>query len=263
MAESNQASQSKVDLLALGEWRVGLLRLTAFSDPRTGGDCSSWWLEVIGEGADTEVAEPKIGKRKWASSLEGGELALAVQPGRIDWLFGVAEQDGETNGIATVGALPGTLDVFCDITSRWFRAEGYPSVWRLAFGAVLLHPVDDREAGYRQLAPYLACVELDPVSSSDFLYRINRPRDARCAIVDLRINRLSKWSVLRGGTTTFVLAPPTPVFVPGQAHFACRLELDINTVPSDRHGFNGGQSSRIFSELVDLAREIASMGDIP
>lgn len=263
MAESDQANESKVNLLALGEWRVGLLRLTAFSDPRTGGGCSSWWLEVVEERADTEVAEPKFGKRRWVSSLEGGELALAVQPGRTDWLFGVAEPDGETNGIATVGDLPGSLDVFCDIASRWFRTEGYPSVWRLAFGAVLLYPVDDREAGYRQLGPYLACVDLDPVSSSDFLYQINRPRDARCAIADLRINRLSKWSVLRGGTTTFVLAPSAPVFVPGHAHFACQLELDINTVPSDRHGFDGGQSSRIFSELVDLGREIASKGDIP
>jgi hypothetical protein len=49
----------------------------------------------------------------------------------------------------------------------------------------------------------------------------------------------------------------------GPLYFACRLELDINTVPEFQGEFERGELSSIFQELVDFAVEIADRGDIP
>jgi hypothetical protein len=263
MTESNQVDQARADLLPLSGWLVNALRLTAFPHPPTGGDLSSWWLDVIEEQPDGDTAEPKLGRRRLESSFEGGKLTLAMQPGRIDWRFSAAEPDFETSEISHLGPLPRTLEVFRGITSRWFETESYPTVLRLAFGAVLLYPVDSRELGYQQLDRYLPSVQLDPADSSDFLYQINRPRDSALGIPALRINRLSKWSVFRGDMTRFIIGPAGPTMESRPAHYACRLELDINTVSEFREGFDQEQSSRIFHELIDLGQEIISRGDIP
>lgn len=262
MTESNQVVQAKVDLLPLSEWLVNTLRLTAFPDPLIGGDPSSWWHGVVGEPPDVDVAEPKLGKRRLESSFENGKLSLVTQPGRIDWLYSIAGPDLETNEIHYLGHLPDALEAF--IVSRWFETESYPNVLRLAFGAVLLYPVNDREAGYRQLNRYLPSVQLDPAGSSDFLYQINRPRDSTLGIPALRINRLSKWSVFRGERGKLLFTPSKlPRWEQGSVDFACRLELDINTISEFQGGFDRGQSSQILDELIDLGLEIVSQGDVP
>jgi hypothetical protein len=46
-------------------------------------------------------------------------------------------------------------------------------------------------------------------------------------------------------------------------YFACRLELDINTLPEFQGELERAQLSSLFHELVDLAVEIANQGDIP
>lgn len=37
---------------------------------------------------------------------------------------------------------------------RWFEFDTCPFLQRLAFGAILLHPVKDKQTGYRQIAAY-------------------------------------------------------------------------------------------------------------
>jgi hypothetical protein len=46
-------------------------------------------------------------------------------------------------------------------------------------------------------------------------------------------------------------------------YFACRLELDINTVPEFQDEFDRGRLPSILRELADLGLEIANRGDIP
>ena len=132
-----------------------------------------------------------------------------------------------------------------------------------AFGAVLLRPVENRQAGYQQIAAYLPHVQLDPEGASDFLYQINRPRNSNSGIPDLRINRLSKWSIAASMESTFSFGSTSAAHFPGPRHFACRLELDINTVPDFRDELAREQLPQIFQELVDLGKEIAKAGDIP
>jgi len=255
----------EMSVLDPSAWEVSTLRLTAFPDPAIEFDHSSWWIDVAREPADTRVIEQKRERHRDEGPVEGGMLVLEVQRGRIDWLFHAPEPDPEMDRIPSMGDLPRVLETFCELMSRWFEVNECPTVTRLAFGAVLLYPVGDRETGYRQLAPYLPSVQLDPAGSSDFSYQINRSRDSISGIAGLRINRLSRWSVLRFGRISLLLRPAVTELrsVPVQDHFACRLELDINTYADYREALGREQLPRVFQELVALGREIVANGDIP
>ena len=96
------------------------------------------------------------------------------------------------------------------------------------------------------------------------MYRINHPRDSSSGITDLRVNRLTKWSVaLRRGVGFSVGPTGVSGVSPGQAFFACRLDLDINTAVDFQSQLSREQLPQIFQELVDLGNEIAGEGDIP
>ena len=134
----------------------------------------------------------------------------------------------------------------------------------MAFGVVLLSPMDSRVLGYRQLAAYLPAVNIDPDHSTDFFYQINRARDSATGITNLRINRLSKWSVAQISTAGLVLEPTRILYhdVP-QGYLACRLELDINTAAERREPLPRETVSNVWQELLNLGREIVIDGDQP
>jgi hypothetical protein len=193
--------------------------------------------------------------------LDNGKLVLVIQPARIDWLFTVADaHQMEERSIPTIGSFPQALATFRQLMLRWFALETCPSLVRLAFGAVLFQPVDDRPTGYRRLAVYLPSVALDPEGASDFFYQINRPREST-SITGLRINRLSKWSVALHGLAAFSVEPATITLSTPLA--ACRLELDINTAPDLQGELARQQLPHVFRELVALGQQIASEGDVP
>jgi hypothetical protein len=138
-----------------------------------------------------------------------------------------------------------------------------PDSIRLAFGAILFKPVDDLRGGYGELAQYLPNVELGFGDSTDFLYQINRFRNSQ-EDETLVINRLSKWSMVVVGAFGVSLSPDRGVVVPRTlpAQHACRLELDINTVPLASPAATDVKS-RLFRELVSLGTEITLEGDVP
>ena len=148
--------------------------------------------------------------------------------------------------------------------NRWLTLDSCPEIQRVAFGAVLLSPVDSKVSGYRQLAAYLPSVTIDPEHSTDLLYQINRPRESATGIPDLKINRLSKWSVAQISTAGLVLEPTRILYhdVP-QAYLACRLELDINTAAERREPLPRETVSNVWQELLNLGMEIVIDGDQP
>jgi hypothetical protein len=190
-------------------------------------------------------------------------LILGFEPTRIDWLYTpIVDEKQQSEGFLTIGPLHDAISLFAPLMNRWFELDTCPTVQRLAFGTVMLQPVQDHQTGYRQLRQYLSSVQLDIDNSSDFLYQINRKRDSR-VIPGLGINRLSKWSVAAWQTVSMQMGPAPMRGALGSRHYACRLELDINTVPEFPGEFERGQLSSIFQELLGLAVEIANQGDIP
>lgn len=249
--------------LPLSAWQAETLRLTAFPAPSANISTPTWWTELLGGPAETKVLRPSKGGELEEGPFEGGRLRLMTQLSRIDWaLFPIPAKAEGAEGFLTVGAFLKILDPFLRLMLRWFELQTCPSVQRLAFGAVLILPVENTVAGHRLLSAYLP-IKLDPEDASDFGYQINRRRDSKSGIPGLRINRLSKWSVLSIQTIELSLGQSAARYYPGGEQFACRLELDINTIQEFQGEFSREQLPGVFQELVDLGCEIASLGDVP
>jgi hypothetical protein len=245
-------------------WHVGSTRVTAFTAEPTRAEGLSWWIDLVGYPPETVASRPRAGLHQEEGEFEGRRLSLQVQPERIDWNLApvVKITEEEPASLPLAGPFPEVLGSLLKIATRWLPVA--PPITRLAFGAVLAQPVEDRRTGYVQIAKYLHSLTLDPDGSSDFLYQINRPRPSKVGVEGLRVNRLSKWSVLlfqRFSVTLGKTAITTVGLASGDS--ACRLEVDINTAPEFEGVLPVDRLSAILQELVDLGREIAEKGDIP
>ena len=245
-------------------WQVTNLRVTAFPSEPPRIEEPSLWTEVLGYPPEAVTSRPKAGQRKEEGEHEGRRLFLEVQPERIDWILTplIKPAEDEPATLPLAGPFPEVLASFLKPVERWLPR--CPETVRLAFGAVLAQPVENRRAGYVQIRQYLRAVDIDPDSSEDFFYQINRPRPSRVGIEGLRVNRLSKWSVLlfQRFSVTLEKSHISKVgYATGDS--ACRLELDINTAPDLDLPLPHDGLSVILGELVDLAKEIATNGDVP
>ena len=157
------------------------------------------------------------------------------------------------------------LETLSRIASKWFSMQ--LKVARVAFGANLVQPANDLQDAYLKLNGYLNNLQIDPENSLDVFYQINRPRES-AIIQQLRINRLSKWSVMTQATSEIVvqLNPGVEEQVslrPTTQRYASSLELDINTIATYEQVLPQPQLNSLFDELMDWGKEIAGSGDVP
>ena len=261
MPDEPEGRQSLID------WEVSTIRVTAFAgaDLDVHPEAGSWWTQVVESDAEESRSRPGVGEIQESGIFEGKRLVLDIKPGRVDWhlsaLPGLPDEQPEI--VPTIGPLNDVLTSFTRLTDRWLGI--CPPLTRMAFGAVLVKPVTDRETGYSTIDELLPKVDIDPENSFDFLYKINRPRTSMSGISGLILNRLSTWSVL----ATFLLQVGAGSGGGGvirdaqQPRFFCRLELDMSTDTNFQEGFSGENTRVVFRELVELGREIAEGGDLP
>lgn len=246
-------------------WHVLTLRATAFVAPDAPTAPSDWWGQLVGLPPEIVISRPKLGQHQQDGSFEGRKLTLQIQPERIDWTFMPADVQSPEEleeGLPSAGSLSDALGPFHKLVLAWLPLA--PPVTRLAFGAILFQPAENRRAGYAQIAGYIPSVKLDPDGSSDFLYQINRPRDSVSGIGGLRINRLTKWSVMLFERVRVEFKRPGVVAAGSLAmRSACRLELDINTSPEFSGPLPHERLQSLFEELLTLGQEIAAKGDVP
>jgi hypothetical protein len=246
-----------VDLPPLSAWQSRLLRLTAFPSPAAQILGPEWWAKTVGTSPEIIKSQPQKNEQHMEGVWGTGTLELGIQPLRIDWRYVVIEET-PTDRLQALGSITETLDAFQDLMNRWLEDDTVPSLFRLAFGAVLIQPVDTHIAGYELLSRYLP-FDLDTKGSSDFLYQINRQRLS--TILGIKINRLSRWAVALLKQAAVSSASPGVHEFPDL--FAAQLEVDINTVPEFERELARDQLPELLNELVELAVEIASEGDIP
>ncbi len=245
--------------LPMVSWECENLRLTAFPVHGTQSGDIDWWTELTGDSPETETNQPKRGIWVQEGSYASGHLILRVHPVRIDWVFAAEKVEPEELGdVPQIGPFSEVSKMFTQLLSRWLESDACPPVRRLAFGAILVDPAEDRVDGYRKMNGYLPSVELDVEGSSDFLYQINRQRQSETA-PDLLLNRLTKWSIAAWRLATLARGTDKPV----TERYYCRLELDLSTAVDFEGELLRAQLSSIFAELVELSKEIADKGDVP
>ncbi|PYV67023.1 MAG: hypothetical protein DMG96_40570 [Acidobacteria bacterium] len=258
-----QSSGSKAS-----NWQAESLRLTVFLATNVQLRDEGWWTKVAGTDPENRIAKPNRGEIVEAGIFQGNVLTLSVQPGRVDWILGpnmsIEDDLGE---IKSVGSFRSAETTFSATMSDWLK--DCPSTVRLAYGAVLLEPVENREKGYLRVAEYVPAVKIDPLGSEDFLYQINRPREST-TVKGMRLNRLSKWSVASFQPVRFSIGipqsqPRQPLVYShgGTLAMACRAEFDLSTAAGIQQELPHDMLPRIFNELVALGSEIAQYGDMP
>jgi len=213
--------------------------------------------------ADTETLKRAEHFLQKEGPFERGRLILSVNPARVDWVYKAVNDPPLAEDLSSIGSLEESASAFLGLLRPWTKA--CPKTQRLALGAELIEPMATIEEAYGRLAEYLRTIQIDPRNSSDFLYRINRARDST-QIPGLKINRLSTWSALQIKLASFELPAGRPqltqLALSSIGKPACRMELDINTaadygeLPDDKIG-------DLFTELVELSKEIAKNGDVP
>ena len=240
----------------LVDWQTEALRLSVFPDNPDDATKTQHWQSLIATPPETVNRPPQMPQVIEEGPWNNARLQVAGQPGQVHWRTFSATPKRE--GPIVVGPFASAVPPFRALMERWL-AESCPTVNRIAFGATLLLPTDSLREVCRRLDGMLPFVTIDSDGTSDFMYRINRRRwsahdDA------LQINRLATWAAMQTiGLEVAIGAGALSVGTAQEAHF-CRLELDINTVPSQKIPQD---ISVIFGELVDAATEIAEQGDVP
>jgi hypothetical protein len=244
------------------DWVAEQLRLTVFTLPGVANPAAEqWWNGIVGSPADESTANLKMGLKTLASTFHSGKLILKLEPDRIDWLFvpqGPDPAAGPPGELPSIGPITENLESFSDIAERWLGREDIPDVVRIAFGTVVRHPEPDRRSAYVRLPDYLP-LRLNP-ESSDFNLQINIPTVSQARIDGLRINRLSRWSVM-GLARVALSVDSARVTTSSQfMEYAMRLEVDINTSPEFQRPIPKERLIELYRELVTLGRSIITEG---
>lgn len=224
----------------------------------------NWWEEIVGEAPEKRDERPRVGESHSTGTYAGGELVMSLSPVRIDWNWNKLLTDDVSDAIPVIGPLPEAIETFKNAMKKWIDYQ-IPTR-RLAFGAVLIQPVENAVDGYKRIQEYVESVKLDIDHMSEFLYQINRSRPSTTAVADLVINRLTQWSIMEFRPISIhgVLGSTGDQSVTsfGDSHQAFRLGLDINTKPGNVDELPPDKMSDIFSELVEMGLEIAEKGDV-
>jgi len=199
--------------------------------------------------------------------LAGARLVLTTRRGRVEWQLipQLAMEEGLVD-IRSVhlGPFTDVLRIFLGMMREWLSTAGL-DITRIALGVTLRLPTESKEAAYSLVSKYVPCPL--PTDSSDFLYRLNRPRPSTSLPDHTLINRLAAWSVIHLMAVRIAVsgggAEAQTVSREGEAFFACRVELDINTAVDRPGNLPPAGLDALLAEFGDLAVEIATEGDKP
>ncbi len=247
-----------------GSWQVENLRTSLYSVAPIDVASAKWWRPITGEPSESTVLKEREGLMQEQGPWRGARLVVATRVNRVDWVACGPRPDEERTApsLPGIGSFGDMLSPFSKLVKTWLSMPGCPEPRRLAFGAVLLLPVESNEEGLRQLQPYLPKVEIDAEGSEDFIFQVNRPRVLQMADETLRINRIGKWSVVGLRVVGFSVEG-SELFSMGddRRQYALRLEIDINT-SGDRTEPLLGDLGGLYERLIETGVELIKQGDV-
>ena len=238
-------------------WQTQVIRLTAFPLYNDRAKEEGWWEKILGAPADARTVKSRENLFQDEGEFENGHLALAIRPGRVDWLWTAdALADLGEAGIPSLGSFPHALWLFRSKLDGWM--DFAPPLVRLAFGVVLDQLAQDKKSTYELLQEYLPAVKLSPDNSADFLYQINRPRKSE-VLPGYTIHRISKWMGMRG-----VISNANEKGLLNTKEFTvARLEIDASSHLEANVPIDSSKIKPLLNELVSVAEEIVGTGDKP
>ena len=244
-----------------GQWNVEHLRLTIFhpSSP-SGVDTSNLWERLMHVLPESRDERPREGVVQQAGDAGGNRLLLITRMDRFDWT--IMPNPASDAGIMPTPILVDTNQAVTLMQDALrISLQAVRVVDRLAFGALLGQQVADPTEGMSRLSKYLPRLGLEEQGVSDFVYQINRRRQS-FRVPHAQLNRVARWSSEQIVGGQLRIAPPLlPQVQPLRTGFVNRLMLDVNTLPGTS-AIAHDRFSGLFVELVEMARKVASEGDV-
>jgi len=257
------AEQTELTTQILSAWAVQMLRMTAFYHHPQELDISGWWEQITDNSSEKDTNQPKNATRIVEGLLGDDLLVLRKTPVAVELHFmSPTQSSNDIKGIPSIGNYEEECPIFLELVKKLFNVQKFPSIKRLAFGAILNLPLTTEiEQVIRQLIPYMKNMKMDPANSGEFLYRINRKRSSTIGVSGLSINRLNTWSVISYRRVSVGL--DTAQSSTSEPYYACQLQLDINTSQDFTDCLPSDKLRAIFEELISMGTEIITNGDIP
>ncbi len=239
-------------------WGVKLFRLTLFPKLNFDLKVDEIWEKLLDSKPDSRNFSPNSGEFRLVGDYEKGILELIKTPVRIDFVYRTKqdilfEEDGSLE-FTNLGSLENLKEGWLNVTQKFIEKCSDIKASRLAFGAILVNQVPNREVGYKDINSYLK-LDIEPGETENFMFQINKPIEAKTN-QGIKINRLTKWAVLR-------VSPQTSDNVTKSATkdiFLSNLELDINTKPESSSELTKVSLTDLFRELVSIGQSISKKG---
>lgn len=243
------------------DWQAIQFRTTIFPNEEIKRDIRGLLPKEEKIEIDKLTTNPKTGEQVLEASYKNRKLLLSTLPIRIDLQINTPNPITLTPPEATFSSLGGFVDVlneFKPLSDKWLKQLSPLNLKRIAFGTNLLQRVTSVDEGYNFLSRFLP-FSVNSREYSEFNLQINKHTKSRI-LPDLKINRLTKWSVL-----TLKLELGTPSLSPTSSHrypdvYMCHLELDINTDQSYKGIFDDKKTLSIFNELIENGFAISKTG---
>lgn len=242
-----------------GQWDVDSLRLTLFYKNQKLPFRSGLWNIVTGAKPHAIDERPQEGRITVTGQHLGNQLVLVLQQSRVDWHIRPVSPPTPPSAkeLLLVTGVAETADVLK--TALVKSIDPKLQVVRLALAPVLIKSAASLEDGLEKLSHYLPGVRREFLHGTDFIYQINKPRQAQGA-TGVVMNCLAKWEMhefIQGTVSVSPAAPPR--FTTEQAP-TCLLSMDINNVLLEK-GLSVNGTITLFERFVDLANELATQGD--
>jgi hypothetical protein len=251
------------ELPDLDAWRPNQMQLIVFPMTPPVSTTQDWWGEVVGQEPTETVKRPH--EKTETGSLADVSLTLTTDLLKIAWTMTPRiDPDNPPVTIPMLSPFPESRDRFVELMRPWVSTHFAP-IKRLGFATFLIQDARSHADAYRLLGLYLPTVEVDP-ESFDFTYRVNRRRPSNSGIPDLSINRVAVWSAAKFSSVLGAVTLGSPIQLASlpvsQVQYKAMLSLDVNSDLERVDPLPQANQGRLFDELVELASQIATFGDL-
>ncbi|TDV54422.1 hypothetical protein EC919_104158 [Pseudomonas graminis] len=234
----------------ISAWRVEVLRFTFFYSEPQSGRGRDWWKALTGIDPETTVNKQQTGEYVESGPYLQGQLDLKVAFNRLDWTltYPLASMPDYVPPMDLQTSLDTMYDAFKKITLD-------PNVIRVAFGAVLLMPVENAHKGNIIFNEYMPFVKVDLDNVEDLFLQVNFPYVAR-SYDGMKINNVAKWSVMSGQFMQMAIGG----FPQISTNFLVRGEVDLSSAGERQTPLDGESVIPLLDEFVAKTYSIFQEG---
>lgn len=240
------------------DWGVTSIRLSVFSAVGT-PNAEAIFKEFFGIEPDSATTQKSAFLTELAATHQGLVYQVTVAGPKIDVKTSAPLDATSAKPLPILEHAESVRSLFkhksADLLGR------VSNVQRLAVGEHFLIPTSSRVAAYKILGSCLPSVDVDAENSSDFFYRINRPREIELGGKKILVNRLSQW----GGLAFNVIVTSAEVSKTANIGETVSLLTDVNSAQGVDIGtiLDTKQQYDLTTILFALSREISEKGDVP